>query len=241
MAIVRLGVRPRPFTLPSYSLTADILSFLRCGLQYRYMRLGGLASSEPVQLWFGQFIHGVLEEAFRRFSARRTKDKNARPEFAASEIDEMIELVEERLAAQGLRAWEEQGRLLGHSRARVAITEVGPSLFPLIHRAEVRLTGARRLPKAVLGGSERYEIAVLLMSLPMSPSKTENSGETESSTRSSPRWADLHLTGSRLLSITREQDGHRPASLERSASQILTVGRCRPMPTSASNRKTACL
>jgi hypothetical protein len=159
MPTIRLGVRPQPFTLPSYSLTADLLSFLRCGLQYRYTRLGGLASSEPVQLWFGQFIHGVLEEAFRRYAAGPGPRTARRRAYTDAQINDMIRLVEGRLAAQGLRAWEAQGRQLGHDRARAAIKKLGPSLFPLIHRAEVRLTGARRLPRAPAGAPERYEVA----------------------------------------------------------------------------------
>jgi hypothetical protein len=159
MPTIRLGVRPQPFMLPSHSLTADLLSFLRCGLQYRYTCLGGLPSSEPVQLWFGQFIHCVLEEAFRRYAAGRGARNLRRPVYNDAQIDDMIRLVEARLEAQGLRAWEEQGRKLGHDRARVAIKQLGPSLFPLIHRAGVRLTGARRLQPAPAGSPERYEVA----------------------------------------------------------------------------------
>lgn len=72
---MQLKVKPPVYVLPSYSLTGDLLSFNRCGLQYRLTRLGRLPTTQPVQLWFGEFIHGVLEEAFRVHKERAQNRK----------------------------------------------------------------------------------------------------------------------------------------------------------------------
>jgi hypothetical protein len=97
-------------------------------------------------MWFGQFVHGVLEEAFRRY-AQRLRDGMATPDqWSTDELTAIRELVKARLAAQGLHAWDNDLENLGDERADAAVTELGSSLFPLIHRPEVRLTGSRELP-----------------------------------------------------------------------------------------------
>src|SRR5271157_6022352 len=140
--------RPSIYALPSYSLTGDLLGFLRCGLQYRYTRIGNLPSTRPVQLWFGQFIHGVLEESFRRFDTARKAGSIDLPPWDDSKITQIRELLKARLAAQGIYPYDDTLESLGDERAKRAINEFGPELFPLIRRAEVRLTGARALPTA---------------------------------------------------------------------------------------------
>jgi hypothetical protein len=159
-----LSSRPRIFTLPSYSLTGDLVAYLRCGLQYRYTKLGKLPSSRAVQLWFGEFVHGVLEEAYREYAEVLKEGGTDLPPWPDSRVHDIVELISKRLAARGLFPWSKEVDILGRERARVAINELGPELFPLIHRAEVRLTGSRLLPVSKVPESyrvryaDRYEI-----------------------------------------------------------------------------------
>ncbi len=50
--------------MQSYSIVGDLISYLRCPLAYRKIIIGNLTPSRPSQLWFGSFIHGVMEQLF---------------------------------------------------------------------------------------------------------------------------------------------------------------------------------
>jgi hypothetical protein len=156
---MRLSKRPAVYSLPSYSLTGDLVAFMRCGLQYRYTRIGQLPSTNPVQAWFGQFIHGVLEEAYREYAEARKQGIMDAPPWEEARVTEICDLIKRRLAAQRLFPWKQETEELGYRRARVAVNELGKELFPLIHRAEVRLTGARDLPTNQIPENLRFREA----------------------------------------------------------------------------------
>ena len=158
---MKLSSRSKEYMIPEYSLTGDLLSFLTCNLQYRYQNKGTLPPSMPKQLWFGEFIHGVMEEAYLKWKNEKilfdwSWINHIRP------IEEMIDL---RLQARGLyppldyfcpnSIQSEKSKyndsnhpykLLASARAESAINTWGPDLFPLISSAEVLLKGIRVMP-----------------------------------------------------------------------------------------------
>src|SRR6266550_6970203 len=163
-----LELRREPAIIPSYSLTGDLISFLRCGLQYRYHNGSALPPSRPVQLWFGEFIHGVLESAFRIWKqslppfpwpSNPTPYHQAPP---AGRVDHDIgmigDVVEESLRAQGKSPRSGDARRSAYARAEHGVNDLGPYLFPLISVAEERVIGTRDVPAAAGLRTERYEL-----------------------------------------------------------------------------------
>jgi hypothetical protein len=149
--------RRRPFELvPDYSLTGDLLSFMRCGLQYRYQNGSALPPSRPVQMWFGEFIHGVMETAYRMWLASQptfpwpcTQTPFASQAPAGRlphDIGSIGDLVEATLSAGGKIPRSRHLRNSGYRRAEHAVNTIGPDLFPLILSAEERVIGTRPLP-----------------------------------------------------------------------------------------------
>ena len=144
--------------VPKYSLTGDLLSFLRCGLQYRYHNGSSLPPSRPVQLWFGEFIHGVMESAFRIWSSTPQQPNfpwpcNPTPPRQPSlvgrrphDIGTIGDAVEATLSAQAKNPRSYRARDNAYIRAKRAVNELGPHLFPLISVAEERVIGTRSIP-----------------------------------------------------------------------------------------------
>lgn len=159
---MKLSSRSQAFIMPEYNLTGDLLSFLTCNLQYRYQNKATLPPSKPVQLWFGEFIHGIMEEAYLKYN----DDHKSFPWDWKKDIRPLEELIDKRLQVRGLYPPEKYychfthpnnnqaqcstnqhpHKLLYSFRAETAINKLGPYLFPLIDNAEILLKGMRNMP-----------------------------------------------------------------------------------------------
>ena len=163
--------------VPEYSITGDILSFINCGLQYRYYNRGKLIPSRQIQRWFGEFIHGVMEEAYLWW---KTSKAPRNFPWGWREHIRPIELtVSQRLKSKGLTPpfrifcpyeghnnmqggcpdTSHPHKLIASKRAELAINVWGQHLFPLITDAEVRLRANKGMEKLKnLRGVDYYQI-----------------------------------------------------------------------------------
>lgn len=159
---MKLSSRSKAYMIPEYSLTGDLLSFLTCNLQYRYQNKGTLPPSKPVQLWFGEFIHGVMQEAYLQWDLKNT----AFPWDWKTDIRPIEDMIDLKLQVRGLYPQEEHFFTINHpdinmtiddlnehdhkklasARAEKAINTWGPHLFPLIDSAELLIKGIRDMP-----------------------------------------------------------------------------------------------
>lgn len=171
-----LSVRSEPFIIPEYSLTGDILSFLSCPLHYRYQNKGNLPSNDPLALYFGEFIHGFMEEAYIQWD----KNKKDFPWDWEKDIRPIELLIDKRLKTRGLNPpkhmfcphdedYKFKGlcpdekhphKLTASKRTDLFIKIWGSNLFPLIEDAEVKLKGLRKIPnyQKEINRSEYYGI-----------------------------------------------------------------------------------
>jgi len=171
-----LTVKPNTYRIPEYSLTGDLLAYLNCSLQYRLNSKGSLPPSTPVQLWFGEFIHGVMEEGYLRW-----RDENQRQfPWTIQYIHDLSIEIAERLAARRLFPYSnvfcmsnttgdpQRGcpdtnhphQLIANRRAIESLNTWGPHLFPLIDNNEVRLEGLRSMPNFTQGVSRSPYYAI---------------------------------------------------------------------------------
>ena len=158
---MKLPSKSKTYMIPEYSLTGDLLSFLTCNLQYRYQNKGTLPPSKPVQRWFGEFIHGVLEEAYLQWDL----NNKSFPWDWKTDIRPIEDMIDIRLQVSGLYPYDEDlfysllnseleledlnehdHKKLASARAEKAINIWGPHLFPLINSSELLIKGIRKMP-----------------------------------------------------------------------------------------------
>jgi len=160
---MKLPTRSKSYMIPEYSLTGDLLSYITCGLQYRYQNKGTLPPSKPVQRWFGEFIHGVMEEAYLDWKYQ----KKEFPWDWKNDIRPIEDEIDLRLQVRGLYPHDEDlffsinrpgnelqlsdlnehdHKKLASARAEKAINIWGKHLFPLIDASEILIKGVRPMP-----------------------------------------------------------------------------------------------
>ena len=115
--------------------------------------------SRPVQQWFGEFLHGTLELAFRFWTehhqtypfpwpcTQRVWGAPA-PAWDLNDIGRLADLVESALRQQGKQARSADTRNSGFRRVALAVNQLGPHLFPLIASAEKKVIGTRPVPNS---------------------------------------------------------------------------------------------
>ena len=171
---MELEVKKPEHIVPSYSLTGDLLSYLRCRLQYRYYNGSSLPPSRPVQLWFGEFLHGTLELAYEFWSVSQHNDsplpdfpwpctkrewRQELPDWEQHDIGRFADVVEQTLQQQGKQARSRRARDSAYRRIELAVNQLGPHLFPLITSAESKVIGTRPVPSGTIDlRCDNYEI-----------------------------------------------------------------------------------
>ena len=171
---MKLEVKRPEHVVPSYSLTGDLLSYLRCRLQYRYYNGSSLPPSRPVQQWTGEFLHGTLEMSYRFWLELKQRGQQPpdfpwpctrrewgkeKPSWEDHDIGKFADTVEDSLRQQGRRARSADAREAAYRRIEVAVNELGSHLFPLIASTERKVIGTRPVPPSASNlRCDNYEV-----------------------------------------------------------------------------------
>lgn len=164
------------YLIPSYNLTGDLLAFRTCELRYRYYSMGSLPPTKPIQQWFGNFIHSVMEESFNYWN-QPVPTYNQFPWDWFTQIRPIEQLINRRLVSSGLptasyifcsddqptstpRGCPDNNhphKLLASRRTDKSLNTWGPHLFPIMSDAEVKISGIRPMPTPTTGAPRRSD------------------------------------------------------------------------------------
>ena len=174
---MKLETKGADLTIPSYSIKEDALPFLNCRLQYRYHRGGSLPYASMERFWFGLFIHGVLELAYRFWKSEanppafpwpcvKRKRGGDAPNWADHDIGKFANTVEESLRRQGVRAPSCAVRNSACDKVGFMVNALGAHLFPLIDKVEHKISATRPMPQSGSNsGRDSYELRGVLDAL----------------------------------------------------------------------------
>ncbi len=139
--------------IPSYSLTGDLLNYVRCPYQYRLFTRTGVRESHPAQRWYGQFLHRGMRLAYENWH-----NEAIPTESYGWHSDEEEDGVFSLLVAQVVRTLRAEGLFrpgnmgnIPERRLLRCIRLLGQHLFPLIKRSEVRLSAIRSSSSETVG------------------------------------------------------------------------------------------
>ena len=177
---MQLETKRANLAIPSYSVKEDALPFLNCRLQYRYHRGGSLPYASMERFWFGLFIHGVLEQAYRFWKNEadppafpwpcvKRKRRGDAPNWADHDIGKFANTVEESLRRQGVRARSCVDRNSAYCKVGFMVNALGAHLFPLIDKVEHKISATRPMPQSgSSSGRDSYELRGVLDALAIS-------------------------------------------------------------------------
>lgn len=225
---MELEIKRADRIVPEYSLTGDLLAFRTCPMQYRYYNGSSLPPSRPVQMWYGEFIHGVLEVAYRLWEEARNDhrdlpfpwpytevDRNTQPApppagLARNDLRQFAWPVEQALIQQGKPARSRRTRYIGYERASRAINMLGPHLFGLVQAAEQRVIGTRTLVAREGGIAFRTDRYVLTGVIDVLTNMSLDAAEPSNIIRDAVRRACPDLRGDYEV-VVDYKGSHRPA------------------------------
>ncbi|MEJ2249618.1 MAG: PD-(D/E)XK nuclease family protein [Candidatus Lokiarchaeota archaeon] len=145
-----LSIKRVAYEIPKFSISSDLLGYRQCSLQYRYRTISKLAPSRPIQMWFGQFIHSVLEHSFKFY-------KSLKKLPSKQELNNICDDVKNKLASRGLYPRSKHLYNLAVRRVHITMEIICPDLFPMMKLAEKKLSGTETIDSNLIPTS-LYEI-----------------------------------------------------------------------------------
>ena len=133
---LQLAFNPPTQSRRRYSVTADILAYQQCSLQYSAFAVRRYEPALVVQLFYGTIIHQVLDRAHAHYRGELGVPPGTFPTDA--DIDNYFTQVENALIARRIRAVQSVRDQAKNILKRFNSLE-GPTLYPRIIDTECRL------------------------------------------------------------------------------------------------------